>query len=140
MSNQIYNSFKRDSMAGVFNLSADTIKIALVTSSYICDIDNHTKYSDITDEVIGYGYTTSGATLAGVVILTDLTNDKSILDANDVTWPSSTITAAGGVLYKVNSTAESSPLIGYIDFGGNKSSLNGDFVIQWNSSGILTLG
>lgn len=139
MSNQVYNSFKRDSMAGVFNLSADTLKVVLVTSAYTPDIDNHSKYSDITNEVIGVGYTTSGATLAGVIVSTDLTGDRSILDANDVTWVSSTITAAGAVIYKANGSAATSPLIGFVDFNGTKSSSNGDFVIQWNASGILTL-
>lgn len=139
MANQVYNSFKRDSMVGAFNLSADTLKVVLVTSGYTPNIDTHTKYSDITNEVVGVGYTTSGSTLAGVVVSADLTGDKAILDANDVTWASSTITAAGAVIFKANGSAASSPLIGYVDFGGSKSSSNGDFVIQWNASGILTL-
>lgn len=139
MSNQIYNSFKKDSMAGVFNLSADTLKVVLVTSAYIPDIDLHKKYSDITNEVVGVGYSTSGITLVGVTITEDLSNDKAVFDANDITWVASTITAAGAVIYKVNGESSTSPLIGYIDFGGSKSSSNGDFVIQWNSSGILAL-
>jgi hypothetical protein len=139
MANQVYNSFKKDSMVGAFNLSADTLKVVLVTSGYTPNIDTHTKYSDITNEVVGVGYTTSGSTLAGVVVSADLTGDKAILDANDVTWASSTITAAGAVIFKVNGAAATSPLIGYVDFGGSKSSSNGDFVIQWNASGILTL-
>lgn len=139
MANQVYNSFKKDSMVGTFNLSADTLKVVLVTSGYTPNIDTHTKYSDITNEVVGVGYTTSGSTLAGVVVSGDLTGDRAILDANDVTWASSTITAAGAVIYKANGSAATSPLIGYVDFGGSKSSSNGDFVIQWNSSGILTL-
>ena len=139
MSNQVYNSFKKNSMVGAINLSADTIKVALVTSAYVVDIDAHQFYSDITGEVVGAGYTTSGATLSGVTITTDLTNDRSIFDASDVTWASSTITAAGAVIYKVNGTPATSPLIGFIDFSGSKSSSNGDFVIQWNTDGILTL-
>lgn len=139
MSNQVYNSFKSNSMVGAINLSADTIKVALVTSAYVVDIDAHQFYSDITGEVVGAGYTTSGATLSGVTITTDLTNERSIFDASDVTWASSTITAAGAVIYKVNGTPATSPLIGFIDFSGSKSSSNGDFVIQWNTDGILTL-
>lgn len=139
MSNQVYNSFKNNSMVGAINLSADTIKVALVTSAYVVDIDAHRFYSDITGEVVGAGYTASGATLSGVTVTTDLTNDRSVFDASDVTWASSTITAAGAVIYKVNGTPATSPLIGFIDFGGSKSSSNGDFVIQWNADGILTL-
>ena len=139
MANQVYNSFKRDSMVGVFNLSADTLKVALVTSAYVPDIDLHTKYSDITSEVIGAGYTTSGQTLAGVVVSVDLVNNKAVLVANNVDWVSSTITAAGAVIYKVLGAATTSPLVGYVDFAGSKSSSNGDFIIQWNASGILNL-
>ena len=139
MANAVYNSFKKDSMVGTFNLSADTLKVVLVTSSYTPNIDTHTKYSDITNEVVGVGYTTSGQTLAGVTVSADLTGDKAVLDANDVTWTSSTITAAGAVIFKVNGASTTSPLIGYVDFGGSKSSSNGDFIIQWNASGILNL-
>ena len=139
MANAVYNSFKKDSMVGAFNLSADTLRVVLVTSAYTLNIDTHTKYSDITNEVVGVGYTTSGSTLTGVVVSADLTGDKAVLDANDVTWTSSTITAAGAVIFKVNGGAATSPLVGYVDFGGSKTSSNGDFIIQWNSSGILTL-
>ena len=139
MANAVYNSFKKDSMVGVFNLSANTLNVVLVTSSYTPNIDTHTKYSDITNEVVGAGYSTSGQTLVGVTTTTDLTGDKAVLDASDVTWVSSTITAAGAVIYKSNGTPATSPLIGYVDFGGTKSSSNGDFIIQWNSAGILTL-
>lgn len=139
MANQVYNSFKRDSMVGVFNLSADTLNVILVTSAYVPDIDLHTKYSDITNEVVGVGYVTSGKTLAGVTVSADLINNDAALNANDVDWVSSTITAAGAVIYKVGSLPNNSPLIGYVDFGGTKSSSNGDFIIQWNTAGILTL-
>ena len=139
MAAQLYNSFKRDSMVGVFNLSADTLNVILVTSAYTPNIDEHTKYSDITDEVVGAGYTTSGSTLTGVTVSVDLSGDKSILDANDVSWVASTITAAGAVIYKESGSAQTSPLIGYVDFFGSKSSSNGDFIIQWNSSGIISL-
>lgn len=139
MANQVYNSFKKDSMVGTFNLLSDTLKVVLVTSGYTPNIDTHTKYSDITNEVVGVGYTTSGITLTGVTVSDDLAGDKAVLDANDVTWSSSTITATAAIIYKADSTPALSPLIGYIDFGDSKSSSNGDFIIQWNASGILTL-
>lgn len=145
MANQVYNSFKKDSMIGAINLSADTLKVVLVTSGYGAIpniIDTHTKYSDVVAtgfEVVGVNYITSGQTLAGVIVSADLVNDKAIFTANQVDWVSSTITAAGAVIYKVNGTSATSPLIGYVDFGGSKSSSNGDFIIQWNASGILNL-
>lgn len=135
----IYNSFKKDSLLGVFNLTTDTLKIALVTSSYIPNIDTHSKFSDITSEVVGAGYTSSGSILAAVTVTIDNDNDRTILDASDVSWTSSSVTANGAVIYKVGSTPETSPLIAYIDFGSDKSSSNGDFIIQWNMNGIIAL-
>ena len=139
MSNQIYNSFKVQSMVGSINLTADSINVILVTSAYTPDIDNHTIYADVaSNEVVGVGYTTSGQTLGGVTVIQNNTTDAAILDANSVTWTASTIDAAGAILYKKDGPTNSY-LIGYIDFGEVKSSYNGDFLIEWNLNGILLL-
>ncbi len=127
-------------MNGGIDLDTDTIKVMLVTSSYTPDADTHDYKDDITNEVTGTGYTAGGATLSGKTVTQDNTNNLGVFDANDVTWSSSTITARGAVLYKDTGTASTSPLICYFDFGSDKSSVSGDFTIQWNSGGILTLG
>ena len=80
-----------------------------------------------------------GASLANKAVTQDNTNNKGVFDADDVTWSTSTITARGAVLYKSTGTASTSALICYIDFGSDKSSAGGNFTIQWNASGILTL-
>lgn len=47
-----------------FDFLSDTIKIALLTSSYTPNLDTHDFFDDITNEVAnGNGYTTGGATL-----------------------------------------------------------------------------
>lgn len=139
MADVIYNSFKKDIANGSIDLDTATIKVALVTSSYTPDQDAHTKFSDITNEVSGTGYTAGGATLTTPSVTQDNTNNRGVFDADDVTWSSSTITARGAVLYKSTGTASTSPLIAYIDFGADKTSTSGNFTIQWNASGILTL-
>lgn len=139
MANVVYNSFKKDIMNGSIDLDTDTIKVALVTSTYTPDIDANTKFSDVTNEVTGTGYTAGGATLASVTVTADTTNDKGVFDAADVTWTTSTITARGAVIYKSTGTASTSNLVGYVDFGADKTSSAGDFTISWNSGGILTL-
>lgn len=146
MANAIYNSFKSGLMEGGFDLdtAGDTIKVVLVTSSYTPDIDSHTQYSHITNQVVGDGYTAGGATLGSQEVTTDTTDDEGVFDAADVTWSSSTITARGAVLYKYvddgGSPAATSPLICYFDFGEDKTSSSGDFTITWNSEGIINLG
>jgi len=140
MANAIYNSFKRDIMNGSIDLDTDTIKVALVTSTYSPNIDTHDRFDDITNQVAnGNGYTTGGATLAGVTVTVDNTDDEGVFDANDVTWSSSTITARGAVIYKDTGTASTSPLICYVDFGSDFSSASGNFTITWNAEGIINL-
>jgi len=145
MANAIYNSFKGKVLSGEIDLedAGDTIKVVLVTSSYSPDIDTHTQYSHITNQVEGTGYTAGGATLGSQDVSVDTVNDKAVFDAADTTWSSSTITARGAILYKYvddgGSPAATSPLICYFDFGEDKVSSNGNFTIQWNEGGILTL-
>lgn len=141
MADALYNKGKFELMSGNIDFDADTLKVALVTSTYTPNIDTDHFYSDLTNEVAnGNGYTTGGATLTSVTVTEDDTNDRAYLDAADLTWSSSTITARGAVLYKDTTVTTTSPLIAYFDFGVDKSSNAGDFTIQWNASGILEVG
>ena len=136
-----YNSFKSDTLSANINLSSDTIKVMLLTSSYSPNIDTHAKRSDVTSfEVSGTGYTAGGATLGSKTLTVDTTNDRAVFDAADTTWASSTITARYAVLYKSRGGASSADeLIAYTDFVTDKSSSAGNFTIQWGATGILTL-
>ncbi len=116
-------------------LSGKTIKCALLTSSYTPNLD-HDNFDDITNEVSGTGYTAGGATMANVASTDDDTNDRSKLDADDVTWSTSTITARYAVIYYDTGTDSTSRLIAYIDFGEDKSSVGADFTIQFHANGI----
>lgn len=144
MADVIYNSFKADIMDGSIDLNTDTIKVALVTSSYTPDIDTHTQYSHITNELsTGDGYTVGGATLANVAVTVDTDNDRAKFDADDVTWTTASLTARGAIVYKYidneGSPDDTSPLICYKDFGEDITSTNADFTIEWSSDGILYL-
>ena len=139
MADTIYNSFKRDIMNGGIDIDTDTIKVALVTSTYTVDQDVHDNFDDITNEVSGTGYTAGGATLASVVVSVDNTDNEGVFDAADVTWSTSTITARGAVVYKSTGTGSTSKLICFLDFTSDKISTAGDFIIQWGSEGILNL-
>ncbi len=140
MPNAVYNSFKRDIMNGSIDIDTDTINVMLVTSTYTVDIDAHTKRSDITNEVVGAGYTAGGVALAGKTATVDNTGDKGVFAASNTSWAAATITARAAVLYKSRGGAASADeLIGYVDFNGNITSTAGTFLITWNASGILTL-
>lgn len=140
MADVIYNSFKQKIMDGSIDLDTDTIKVALVTSSYTPDQDTHEDFADVTNEITGTGYTAGGAALANKAVTKDTTDNEGVFDADDVTWSSSTITARGAVVYKDSGTASTSWLVCYLDFGSDQSSSSGNFTIQWNAEGILNLG
>lgn len=140
MANAIFNSFKRDIANGSIDLDTDTIKVMLVDSTYVPNIDTHAKRSDVTGEVTGTGYTAGGSALANKSVAVDNTNDRAIFDADDVVWATATITARGAVLYKSRGgVATADELVAYIDFGADVSSTAADFTLQFNASGILAL-
>ena len=139
----VYNSYKTkllDSSTNI-DLSSDTIKLALVTSSYTPNIDTHDFWDDVSaNEASGTGYTAGGQALANKAVTTDTTNDKGKFDADDVTWTiSSALTARYAVLYKSTGTASTSPLIGYIDFGSTYTLSSGTLTITWSANGVLTV-
>lgn len=127
-------------MDGSIDLDTNTIKVMLVTSSYTPDQDAHEFHDDITNEVSSAGYTAGGATLQNPAVTADNTDNEGVFDADNVTWSGVTFTTAGAVIYKDTGTSGTSPLIAYIDFGGNQAPSAQDFIIQWATEGILNIG
>ena len=135
-----YNSYKLNTLDGAIDLENDTIKVMLLTSSYTADIDADAFIDDVSaNEISGTGYTAGGQVLAGKTTTQDNTDDEGVFDATDLNWSTSTITARYGVLYKDTGTPSTSPLIAYIDFGENKTSVSGTFGITWNAEGIINI-
>lgn len=137
MANAIYNSFKRDIMNGIIDLDTDTIKIMLVTSAYVPDVDSHSKRSSVTNEVTGIGYVAGGFALANKSVTQNNTTNAGVFTADAINIADATITARGCVIYKSRGGASSADeLIAYGDFGSDITSTNGIFTI---SAPILNL-
>ena len=135
-----YNSFKKALLDKSIDFTNDTIKLALCTSSYTPNIDTHDNFDDITNEVGASGtYSAGGVSLAGKATSADNTDNEGVFSANNISITSSTITARYGILYKSTGVASTSPLIAYIDFGENKTSVSGTFGITWNAEGIINI-
>ncbi len=115
--------------------TADRFKAMLVTSSYTPNFGTHDFKGDVSNEVSGTGYDAGGKSLTSVTLTQS--GGTITFDAANLTWASSTITARGAVVYDDSLTND--PLIAYIDFGADKSSSAGDFVLTFNASGIFTL-
>jgi hypothetical protein len=140
MASVIYNSFKQRLMTGEVDMDNDQIWCALFPTAYSPNDDTQNVYADISASecAAGNGYVAGGTILTGVTVMLNLSTNKGILDANDVTWANSTITARFAVLYKKNAS-NNSWLVAAFDFGADKASSNGDFTVQWNASGIIDL-
>lgn len=144
MSNIVYNALKYrqlgDTSITPINFKTDTIKIALLTSSYTPSADNHDFFDDCsTYEVSSSGtYSAGGATLT-VTTSQDNTDDEGVLDATDVSFTSATITARYAVVYKSTGVNSTSPLAFLFDFGTDQSASVGTFTITFASEGLLNL-
>ena len=140
MASKLYGNFLLKALNKEVDYDTDTIKVALLSSSYTPDQDGHDYFNDVsTYEVSGTGYTSGGATLASKTATYDSATNVIVLDAADTTWSSSTITARYAVIYDSTGTASTSALIGYVDFGSDQSSTNGNFTITWDSTGIVRI-
>ena len=141
MPSKLYGNFLKQALNKEIDWDSDTIKVALLSSSYTPNQDTHDYFDDVSSfEVTGTGYTTGGITLASKTSTYDGTNNVIILDAADVTWSSSTITARYAVVYDDSgASAAAKALIGYVDFGSDQSSTNGNFTITWDSTGIVRI-
>ena len=109
--------------------SGHTFKIALYTSSATLGAST-TDYTT-SNEVVGTGYTAGGIALTNIDPTSSGTT--AFIDFADATWASATITAAGALIYNTTTDGGSATTnaVAVISFGGDKTSTNGDFVIQF---------
>lgn len=114
-----YTNAGKHFASALINWTADTIKVALCTSTYTPNLDTHDFFDDITGEVAAaFGYTAGGATLGTKTATVDAASDETRLDAADVAWSPGGIASAYAIVYKSTGTASTSPLIALINFGG----------------------
>lgn len=134
----VCTTFKKELFEGKhdFNTtSGHTFKIALIkaspTGTYDASTDLYTDVTTNSDEVVGTGYTAGGATLTNVD--PTVSGTVAFIDFADVTWTSATISADGAIIYNTTTDGGTGTYnaVAVIDFGGTKTSTNGDFTIQF---------
>ena len=121
-------SFKKELMEAVHNFKnsgGSTFNLALYTSS--ATLDASTTAYTATNEVSGTGYTAKGAALTRVDPTTSGTT--AFTDFDDLTFSSSPITANGALIYNDDHASDAAVCV--LAFGGDKTSTNGDFTIQF---------
>jgi len=142
MANIVPDSFKTDLLKGTFNFDSSggsTFKLALYTdlSGFSTSTTAYTTTNEVSSS--GTGYTAAGNTLTnnGVAVASNI----AYVDFADLTFSSVTLTADSALIYKSSSNNEA---VLVLDFGGDKTATNGDFVIQFptanSTNAIIRLG
>lgn len=137
MANFVYGSAKLDLVVSNIKLDTDTLKVMLVTATYT-PVNTHTKRSDITNEVVGTGYTAGGTAVTGQ----SATRSGGVVTftCSNLSWATATITARGAVFYKARGGASSADeLLYYADFGADITSTAAAFNVVINGSGLFTI-
>ena len=126
------NVFKTGLLNGDFDLSVDTIKIALYTNS--ATLDASTTAYTTTGEVVATGYTAGGNTLTPTV---SISNNVAFVTFVNTSW-SGAFTARGALIYKAGANGA----ICVLDFGSDKTSVT-TFQVQFppatSNSAIIRL-
>lgn len=141
MASKMYGNFLLKALNKEVDWDSDTIKVALVSSSYTPNQDSHDYWDDVVaNEVSGTGYTAGGQTLTSKTITYDSSSNVIVLDAADSVWASSTITARYAVIYDDSGATNAlKVLVGYVDFGSDQSSTSGNFTVTWDATGIARI-
>ena len=126
-------SFKEDLFNKIQDLEADTIKIALYTSSATLGAAT-TAYS-ATNEISGTGYTAGGVTLTSATVATSGTT--AYVDFDNPEWTTATFTARGALIYNDTTAADNS--IAVLDFGGDFTVSSGTFRVVFPAPGAAAI-
>ena len=136
MANFIYGKAKQSLLNGEFNISSDSLKVLLVTDSYVPSQNTDQFVSNISGSYIKQRTSS----------LTNVTNILGVIDADDVTVAQySGLAFKALVIYKDSGTDSTSRLLAYIDtatgipFAGINSATN--ITINWSngSNKIISL-
>ena len=125
-------SFKSEILDEQHDLVADTLKIALYTSS--ASLGAGTTAFTTSNEITGTGYSSGGVELTNRTVST--TGTTAFFDADDPTWTSASFTARGALIY--NST-NSNKAIAVLNFGGDFTVSSGTFRIVFPAAGASAI-
>jgi len=131
MASTLSNKIKFLLASGVIDFDAHSFKIILMDTGFVFDKDTHHAYANVSayELATGNGYTKNTKTLAGVAVTEDDTDDRC-----EVTWDNVQWTASGGsigptpgaiIFDDTVATPTADPVVGYIDFGGEQTQVDG---------------
>jgi len=138
MADLIYASFKEGLGKGHFDLAADTLRCALLTSAYVPSA-GHAALADVAaSETTGAGYAAGGQSLSGLAWT--LAGTSAALTAADPSWTEASITARYALIYVAKTVdGRTNPLVCLLDFGADRGVTGGTFSVRFDASGVLAL-
>lgn len=135
-------SFIEDVFKGVHNLPSNTLKVALLNTSYSFDPETHADWSDISSYEIttSGGYSTGGITLTGVSVAATATGGDGVISitcSNNPTWTATSgdidSTSAAAL---INTSTSPAKIIMVIDYGATYLTTEGKMFQINLSNGI----
>lgn len=134
----VYNNILKELADGTINFgglsgSNSEYKVMLVAPSSTYSVSKaHTTLSNFTgsggvEVAAGSGYSAGGANIPTITVTVDNATNRANIAMATTTWPASTISAKGAVIYKNTG----SKLVAYIDFGATVSSSNNTFTVTF---------
>lgn len=123
----VYDNAQKHFMSADINLLSDTINLSIITSSYTPSRTTDEYWSQVSAyEATADDYSAVG--LGNIIINVDTTGHEVEAISDNITWPGPTY-AIGRylVIYKVGASAETSPLICYVDLGEDKTIVGVEF-------------
>jgi hypothetical protein len=137
----VFNIAKEKLADGVFDLDTQTFKMALLTDAQaiaatFAGASTDCRFADLTDEVVGTGYTAGGKTLTATW---NRSGGTVTFDCDDQAWTSATFDAQYAVIYADNANDD---LLCFSDLnsGGAMLSVIADsFTVAINAAGVFTL-
>lgn len=132
--------------AGNIAMTGGTYKVALgnaagpigLATAGISTAKLFTDWTAIVAEITGTGYTAGGATVSAPTFTAGGTNNSvtTWTSASNPNWTTATFSANQAVFYE--SSASTTQLICFFDFGGSVSVTAQTFTLTINASGLLT--
>ena len=118
----------------IIDFANDSFKIILMQSGFTFNKDTHHGYADVSASELGTanGYTVNTKTLGAATVTEDDTDDRCEVTWANISWTASTGSIGptpGAIIFDDTITAGgvtvADPVIGYIDFGGDQTQVDG---------------
>jgi hypothetical protein len=137
MSSQNFTHMAQHLVNARVNWAGATFRALLVTAiPTAAQIDTWAYRSDVTTEVPATGgYVAGGFVVTASIGTLDSVNNRLPITytASNPVYSGATITARGMLVYSVEATPSTSPLLHYVDFGAEKTTTAGEWIASFDT-------